>query len=232
MSNAIVEALERTVERVAKAFGEDAGKAVQQLYRDSSGKVKDVVERTVKAEEGNASDIKKILEDMDRNASGKFTSYADRTARTETQDALRGRLNDILDPPRGLEADLGLSDRATGALRRLENLKQDPLGEVNKLENHNHYSAARREAAGDVVARKPDGTPFSHIGDLQQARDGLKNVKAALDNEVANLPDTVTDRGLDVLISKQTEVNRLLNRTNSFLNEIGHGANTPPYHSF
>jgi hypothetical protein len=170
---------------------------------------------------------------MDQNAAGKFTSYADRKARTETQEALRKRLSDILDPPGGgPEADLGLSDRATKALAKLENLKKDPLGEVNKLDNHNHYSAARREATGEVVALKADGTPFSHIGDLQQARDGLNNVKAALDHEVDNLPGTATDRGVDVLIGKQTEVNRLLNRTNSFLNEIGHGANTPPYHSF
>lgn len=47
MSNGIVEALDQAVKRVAKAMGEDAGKAVEKLYRDTGGKLKDAVERTV-----------------------------------------------------------------------------------------------------------------------------------------------------------------------------------------
>ncbi|MFD8261906.1 polymorphic toxin type 28 domain-containing protein [Streptomyces griseoluteus] len=37
---------------------------------------------------------------------------------------------------------------------------KDPVGEINPEPNHNHYTAARREANGEVVAQKEDGTPF------------------------------------------------------------------------
>jgi hypothetical protein len=126
---------------------------------------------------------------------------------------------------------LGLRQPAVDAIRRLENLKADPVGEVNSQAKHNHYAAARREAAGEVVARRPDGRPFSHISDLQQACDGLRNVQRALDAEVRNPPDTMTERGLDVLLERQREVNVLINRLQGFLNSIGQGS-YQPYHQW
>ncbi|MFJ4325504.1 polymorphic toxin type 28 domain-containing protein [Streptomyces tricolor] len=48
---------------------------------------------------------------------------------------------------------------------------------MNSQPNHNHYNAARREANGEVVARKPDGTPFDHIAELKQAREGLDRAR-------------------------------------------------------
>jgi hypothetical protein len=127
--------------------------------------------------------------------------------------------------------ELGLRQPAVDAIRRLENLKADPVGEVNSQAKHNHYAAARREAAGEVVARRPDGRPFSHISDLQQACDGLRNVQRALDAEVRNPPDTMTERGLDVLLERQREVNVLINRLQGFLNSIGQGS-YQPYHQW
>ncbi|GGT87922.1 hypothetical protein GCM10010244_11060 [Streptomyces coeruleorubidus] len=56
----------------------------------------------------------------------------------------------------------GLREDAQLALTKLENIKKDPVGAINSQPNHNHYSAARREANGEVVARKPDGTPYDH----------------------------------------------------------------------
>ena len=61
-----------------------------------------------------------------------------------------------------MEANTGLSDRAQRAIEKLENIKYDPLGDINSRTNHNHYDAARREARGEVVARKQNGDPFSH----------------------------------------------------------------------
>lgn len=77
--------------------------------------------------------------------------------------------------------ELGLRQDAMNALRSLENVKTDPIGDVNSQPNHNHYAAARREAAGEVVARRPhDGRPYSHIGDLQRSYDALSTIRATL----------------------------------------------------
>lgn len=127
--------------------------------------------------------------------------------------------------------DLGLRDHVVDALQSLENIKRNTVGEVNSQPNHNHYSAARREAAGQVVARRPDGRPFSHVRDLQQAYDGLDNVREALEREIARPPVTMTERGLETLIDKYSEVQRLLSRLGGFLGEIGH-SRFPPYHDF
>ena len=138
-------------------------------------------------------------------------------------------------------AEAGLSSRAQRAIERLENIKRDPLGEVNSQSGHNHYNAARREARGEVVARRADGTPFSHIRDLQEAYNGLQNVREALEAELErmdNLPDDaaefedVVNRGMDIVDEKYREVQRLINRLRDFLNEIGHAPPYPPFHTW
>ncbi|MGH2770014.1 MAG: polymorphic toxin type 28 domain-containing protein, partial [Actinomycetota bacterium] len=127
--------------------------------------------------------------------------------------------------------ELGLRPEAVRAIERIENIKADPVGDINSVGNKNHYGAARREAGGEVVARRPDGRPYSHISDLQQGCDGLFNAKEALAREVANPPDTMTERGLDVLLARAREVDILINRLAGFLNQIGHGK-FPPYHQW
>jgi hypothetical protein len=127
--------------------------------------------------------------------------------------------------------ELGLSTRATDALASMENIKEDPVGDVNSDPAHNHYAAARREAAGEVVARKANGTPFDHIQDLQQAYRGLENVRAALEAEIRNPPDTMTERGLQVLLDKYSELQGIMSRLKGFLSSIGQG-NFPPFHQW
>ncbi|MEV6496139.1 putative T7SS-secreted protein [Streptomyces prunicolor] len=118
--------------------------------------------------------------------------------------------------------ELGLREDAQKAIERLENIKKDPVGSINSQPNHNHYSAARREANGEVVARKPDGTPFDHITDLKQARNGLDNIRRILDRELQSPPDTITDRGIEVLERKRKETISELDRLNGFMHSIGH----------
>ncbi|MCX4093005.1 polymorphic toxin type 28 domain-containing protein, partial [Nocardia sp. alder85J] len=118
--------------------------------------------------------------------------------------------------------ELGLSDAANSAIRRFENIMQDPVGDVNAEPNHNHYHAARIEADGGVVAMRADGVPFDHISDLTQARNGLDGIRRTLEREIARPPDTLTDRGLEVLIRKRKEVIIQLDRLNGFLHSIGH----------
>ncbi|MEU2073519.1 putative T7SS-secreted protein [Streptomyces sp. NPDC013489] len=121
-----------------------------------------------------------------------------------------------LSPYRGL----GLSDEAMNAIQKLENIKADPIGRINSEPNHNHYSAARREAGGEVVARKPDGTPFDHVQDLTQAANGLENVRKALWKEMEKLPEGMTERGLEVLLKKHDETVYHLDRVKGFLHQI------------
>ncbi|MGH6657206.1 MAG: HNH/ENDO VII family nuclease [Actinocrinis sp.] len=98
MSNAIVQALDQTAKRLAKALGEDAGNAVEKLYRTSGGRLKKVVERTIQADAEKAEDIKKILADMEGNAARTVTTDAERAAQSRTQAALRSNLRAMLDP--------------------------------------------------------------------------------------------------------------------------------------
>ncbi|MFE9400093.1 putative T7SS-secreted protein [Streptomyces flavidovirens] len=116
----------------------------------------------------------------------------------------------------------GLSASAQRAIEKLNNIMNDPVGAINSQPNHNHYDAARREARGEVVARKSDGTPFDHIADLTQARNGLDKVRRALEDELARLPDGLTERGLDVLIQTRKQVVTELDRLNGFLHQIQH----------
>lgn len=96
------------------------------------------------------------------------------------------------------------------------------MGSINSQPNHNHYSAARREANGEVVARKPDGTPYDHISDLKQARNGLDSIRKILEREIQSPPEGLTERGLEVLIKKRKETIEELDRLNGFLASIGH----------
>ncbi|MEY9813791.1 polymorphic toxin type 28 domain-containing protein [Streptomyces albogriseolus] len=118
--------------------------------------------------------------------------------------------------------ELGLREDAQLALTKLENIKKDPVGSINSQPNHNHYSAARREANGEVVARKPDGTPYDHISDLKQARNGLDSIRKILEREIQSPPEGLTERGLEVLIKKRKETIEELDRLNGFLASIGH----------
>ena len=131
-----------------------------------------------------------------------------------------------------MEANTGLSDRAQRAIEKLENIKYDPLGDINSRTNHNHYDAARREARGEVVARKQNGDLFSHISDLQQAYNGLQNIREALEAEKDNPPDTITPRGEDVLDRRYGETQDLIDRTRDFLTRIGHAPPYPPFHTW
>ena len=131
-----------------------------------------------------------------------------------------------------MEANTGLSDRAQRAIEKLENIKYDPLGDINSRTNHNHYDAARREARGEVVARKQNGEPFSHISDLQQAYNGLQNVREALEAEKDNPPATITPRGRQAVDRRLKQTQDLLRDLKGFLSQIGHAPPYPPFHTW
>jgi hypothetical protein len=79
------------------------------------------------------------------------------------------------------------------------------------------------EANGEAVARKSDGTPFDHIAELKEARNGLDRARRVLEREIENPPDSLSDRNnLDSLLKKRKEVIGKLDRLNGFLHSIGH----------
>ncbi|CAK7281408.1 polymorphic toxin type 28 domain-containing protein [Streptomyces sp. RM1] len=63
---------------------------------------------------------------------------------------------------------------------------------------------------------------FDHIAELKQARDGLDRIRRVLDREISSPPETLTDRGLEVLITKRKNAIAELDRLNGFLHSIGH----------
>ncbi len=122
----------------------------------------------------------------------------------------------------------GMRRETADALRRLEDLKHDPVGEVNSEPNSNHYRAARTEARNEPLLRdngepvlRPDGSPYSHIRDLQNAHDALVNVREQLNVELRDPSPDLTDEGIQLLFDKLSETNTLINRLSGFLNEIG-----------
>jgi len=128
----------------------------------------------------------------------------------------------ILVHNKALSRPTGLRERAQRNLDKYREIQIDPLGEINSLPNHNHFDAARREAAGQIVAYKPDGTPFDHIGELQDAYRSLVKIRQALADEMKLLPDTLTPRGLELLKTTYPQVQKDLSRLKNFLQKIGH----------
>lgn len=121
----------------------------------------------------------------------------------------------------------GMRRETADALRRLEELKNDPVGDVNSEPNKNHYNAARIEARNEPLLKdgkpvtRPDGSPYSHIRDLQNAHDGLVNVKRQIELELNNPSPDISNRGIEILFDKLSETEALINRLSGFLNEIG-----------
>ena len=146
MSNAIVEALDKAVERVGKALGKDAGKAVEDLYRDADGKVKDVVKRTLEADSDKAEEMKKILGDMDENAAKTVTTDAEREEQAAAQEALRKRMSDVLDPAGG-----------SGGISKINGRMPINSKYAGKLYDGDKWTA-------DLKAKYPNGVRFTKGG--------------------------------------------------------------------
>ena len=61
MTNQIVKALENGAQKLGKAIGEDAGKAVKDLYHDTGKRLKKVADKHVENDTKNAAELEKIL---------------------------------------------------------------------------------------------------------------------------------------------------------------------------
>lgn len=209
--------------------------ALENDINTTQQRLTNVQERINKLVEGDrpvlqkrAHAVEQELARLERDASS-----AESTRRVER---LRGELERAQHELAEIEAhpliELGLRSQAIKAIETLENLKEDPLGSVNRKTGHNHYSAARREAGGEVVARRPDGRPYDHIRDLQEGFNALDRVRKTLEAEQRAPPESMTERGLNILLERYKETQALISRLQGFLNSIGYGPPFPPFHTW
>jgi YD repeat-containing protein len=70
MGNRIVRVLEQGAEKLGKTLGDDAGKAVQDLYHSTGKNLTKVAENTAEADAKHAGDLEKILQDSRRDLPG------------------------------------------------------------------------------------------------------------------------------------------------------------------
>jgi RHS repeat-associated protein len=89
---------------------------------------------------------------------------------------------------------------------------------TDRLKKHilnGEMDAARREAAGEVVARKADGTPWDHVTELRDAQRGLLNRIKAINKQLSNSNlDNATRSSLQ---DELGEASRLLDKTEGYL---------------
>ena len=74
--------------------------------------------------------------------------------------------------------------------------------------------AARREAAGEVVARKRDGTPWDHVQELEDAQNGLLN---RIDEINRQLGRSIPPEQREELVNELSEASKLLDLTEQYL---------------
>lgn len=139
MSNAIVSALDRAAERISKALGKDAGKAIEDLYRDTHGRLTGVIERTVRTDAKHAGDLQSIADQLEHNAVRTDLSDAQKAAE---HSALQARLKSMLEPGSG----------AGGASLHLKRQDDDFSAEMARGVRKSHFNAD-----GDLEPANPNG---------------------------------------------------------------------------
>lgn len=85
-------------ERVGKTLSKDAGKAVEEMYRQAGRGVLDVVKRVGEADEQSAKKLVELAEKMGQNAGRSAVGDAQRTAQVAERAGLRSKFASILDP--------------------------------------------------------------------------------------------------------------------------------------
>jgi hypothetical protein len=101
----------------------------------------------------------------------------------------------------------GAGEAAKGVATKTDRLKAHVLnGELD---------AARREAAGQVVVRKPDGTPWNHVQELRDAQRGLQNRIDSIKSQLGR--EGISDAQRAALQNELGQASRLLDKTEGYL---------------
>src|SRR5437016_6222620 len=85
-------------ERVGRTLSKDAGKAIENMYREAGKRTEDVVKRVTETDDEHARKLLEIAEQLGRNDAGKAATTAEKQAQTDTRTALRQRFSTLLDP--------------------------------------------------------------------------------------------------------------------------------------
>lgn len=127
---------------------------------------------------------------------------------------------------------LGLFDALQRLLRRGEKLDDVTLDQLratarrspsvptrtDRIKEHvteRDLDAARRELNGEVVARKPDGTPWDHVDEVRNAQRGLANRIEQLKRQLQDTRLSDADRA--TAQDELTEASKLLDRTKGYV---------------
>jgi hypothetical protein len=104
-----------------------------------------------------------------------------------------------------------LVDKMTGASTGGSTKTDRILGHLTDAD----LSAARREANGEVVARKSDGTPWDHVHEVRDAQRGLlkriQDIKRQLQNSA------LTPEAREGLVRELGKASRALDRSEGYL---------------
>jgi len=105
------------------------------------------------------------------------------------------------------------ADKATDASK----VAEAPT-KTDRLKKHvlnGEMDAARREAGGEVVARKADGTPWDHVTELRDAQRGLVNRINKIKKQLGG--KDLTDDARGALQKELSEASKLLDKTEEYL---------------
>ncbi|MFB8282605.1 polymorphic toxin type 28 domain-containing protein [Nocardia colli] len=89
---------------------------------------------------------------------------------------------------------------------------------TDKIKEHltdRDLDAARRELNGEVVARKPDGTPWDHVHEVRDAQNGLVNRIGQIQRSLADSRTSAAER--QELERELSEASRLLDYSEQFV---------------
>lgn len=89
---------------------------------------------------------------------------------------------------------------------------------TDRLKEHltdRDLDAARREANGEVVARKPNGEPYDHINEVREAQHGLRSQIIRLQRKLGDTRLSPEDRAATQ--AELSEASRLLEHSKSYL---------------
>ena len=73
-----------------------------------------------------------------------------------------------------------------------------------------HLDAFRRERNGEIVARKPDGTPYDHVPEVNNAIRGLENTMQSIQNKLGSPSANLTAAERQSLTDRYAAGSRLL----------------------
>lgn len=128
MSNPIVAALEQAAERVGRTLSEDAGKAIEDLYRQAGKRTEDVVRRVTETDAEHAGNLLDLAEKLGQSDRAAVVTDAERTAQSAERSALRKQFSDVLDPHGEIPEDPAALNGGLGAMSKVP--KPDPAADA------------------------------------------------------------------------------------------------------